>query len=88
MVSKTSHFKVEVFSHSAQTLSHLFRDSVQTGITPNAWSQGQSKDPIIRQISEVMHNKTIAKWKFKPDVDFDLKSLIMVRKQLKIGKDI
>ena len=31
--------KVEVVSHSVHTLTNLFRDNVQSGITPDDWSQ-------------------------------------------------
>ena len=51
--------KLKVLRHSAVALNHLFRDSEQPGVTPDDWSQAQSKDHIISQISEAIHNKTM-----------------------------
>ena len=44
---QTSHGKVEILSHSAQTLSHLLRDSIQPNMTPAGWSQGHPKIPFL-----------------------------------------
>ena len=43
---QTYYGKVKVLSHSLYTLTHLFRSSVQTGVTPEYMSQGQAKDTI------------------------------------------
>ena len=52
-------------------------------MTSANWSKAQSKFPILSQILEATHNKTSGKWKLKSDMDFDLKSLIRIRKQMK-----
>ena len=49
-----SHGKVEVLSNS-----YLFRDSIQPGKTTADWGQAKSKDPIISQVLEAIHNKAI-----------------------------
>ena len=60
---QTSHGKVTILSHSVQTLGYLFRNSIQPGLIPADLSQDQSKDPILSQILEAIHIKTIGKWK-------------------------
>ena len=57
-------------------------------MTPTDWSQAQSKDPILTKILEVIHNKTIIKCKLKPDMDFDLKSIIILGKQMKTKQGV
>ena len=56
---QTSHGKVEVLSHSVHAFIHLFRDNVQSGMTPDDYSVAEPQDPIISQIVEAIHNKTI-----------------------------
>ena len=75
--------KLEVLSHSMRTLTNLFRDNVQPGM-----SQAQATDPIRKEIVEAIQNKRIRKWKLKSDTDFDLKFLIGIGRKLKIKKGV
>ena len=46
----------------------------------------QAKDPIITQVIEAIKNEAIWKWQLKSEINFDLKSLIRIRKHLKFLK--
>ena len=76
--------KAETLCHSAQSVGNLFRIIIQPGMTPADWCEPQYLDHIIKEILEAICNYTIRKWKFTPDMDSDLPSLIRIRKQLKV----
>ena len=55
------HGKIETLWHGAQAVGVLSQDNMPSGMTSLEWSQAQSNDPIICQIIQAIHNKSLEK---------------------------
>ena len=82
------HSKMETLCHGAQAVGVLSPDNMPPGMTPLEWSQAQTKDPALCQITEAIQHKTIGKLKMKKDMSSDLKAFLRIGKQLKLKQGI
>ena len=77
---QASHGKIETLCHGAQAVGKLNQDNMPPGITLLEWSQVQTKDPTLCQITEVIQHRIIGKLKIKKDMPSYLKAFPRIRK--------
>ena len=81
------HGKIETLCHVVQ-VGEVNQDNMPPGMIPLEWSQAQTKDPALCQITEAFQHRTIGKLKIKKDMPSDLKAFLRIRKQQKLKQGI